>query len=128
MLGGWKKSLENPEKKKPRGLGAEKKIVSRTGETEDELIIRIPRVRRLRPVVVEPDPVRIAFQVEQVRIAIGVGIVWYAVKATAEAIRLCWRHRTKGGRLYCMRDRKSTSVPYQVILFRDIRQILREKP
>ncbi len=61
-------------KEKPRYLGAEKNVVSQTGKTKDELIVGIPMIARLRPVVVEPDPVRIAFQIEDVRIAIGVGM------------------------------------------------------
>jgi arsenate reductase-like glutaredoxin family protein len=48
-----------------------KKTVS---EAEHELVVRIPRVVGFRPIVVEPQAVLVAFQVEHVRVAIGVGL------------------------------------------------------
>jgi hypothetical protein len=49
----------------------EKKIVS---ETERKLVVRIPRVVGFRPIVVQPQTVVIAFEVEDVRVSIGVRI------------------------------------------------------
>lgn len=43
----------------------------------------IPLVVRIRDVVVQPQTVGITFQVEDVRVAIAVGIVWHALQATA---------------------------------------------
>ena len=50
---------------------AEKKIVS---ETETPLVVRIPGVVRFRPIVVEPQTVVVAFQVEDVRVAVRIGL------------------------------------------------------
>jgi hypothetical protein len=50
---------------------------------------------RLGVVVREPCPVLIAIQVEHVWIAIGIGIVWCAIRGTADAIRPYWRHGKK---------------------------------
>lgn len=47
--------------------------------TEDEEIVEIPLVRRLRPFPVEPQTIGIAFQVENARITIGVRYVWRAI-------------------------------------------------
>lgn len=44
------------------------------GTTEDKLVLGIPLVVRLRPIVVQPQLVRIAFHVEDARIAIRVGL------------------------------------------------------
>lgn len=49
----------------------EKKRVS---ETEHELVVRIPLVVGFRPIVVQPQTVVVAFQLEDVRVAIGVGV------------------------------------------------------
>lgn len=49
---------------------AEKKTVS---ETECELIVWIPRAVGLRPIVVQPKAVFVAFEVEHVWIAVGIG-------------------------------------------------------
>lgn len=50
---------------------AGKKTVS---ETKRELVVRIPIVRRLRPIVVQPQTVVVAFELEDVRVAVGVGV------------------------------------------------------
>ncbi len=52
---------------KPR----KKKTVS---ETERELVVRIPRVVGVRPIVAQPKTVVVAFEVEHVRVAIGVSL------------------------------------------------------
>lgn len=44
-------------------------------ETEEERVLGIPPVVRLRPVVVEPEAVLVALDVEHVRVAVGVGYV-----------------------------------------------------
>ncbi|MEN9654124.1 MAG: hypothetical protein RL235_236 [Chlamydiota bacterium] len=59
---------------------AEKKTVS---ETEHELVLGIPLVVRFRPVVVQPRTILIAFNVEDVRVPVGVGFAWYATRITA---------------------------------------------
>ncbi len=41
-------------------------------KTEHKLIVRIPPIVRLRPIVVEPRPILIAFNVEHLRIAVRV--------------------------------------------------------
>ncbi len=64
--------LGQSRKEKPRCIGAEKKILS---QTKDELVVRSPLIRGIRPVVVQPDPVLIAFDVEHIRIAVRVRIV-----------------------------------------------------
>ena len=51
--------------------------------TEEELIVEIPLIVRIRPIVVEPQPVLVAFELEDVRIAIRVGSVWRAIRSTA---------------------------------------------
>ena len=51
---------------------AEKKTVS---ETEHKLVVRIPRVVGFRPIVVQPQTIVVAFEVEDVRVVIGVRIV-----------------------------------------------------
>ena len=43
-------------------------------ETEQKLVLGIPPIVRIRPIVVQPQTVLIAFQLEHVRIAIGVGL------------------------------------------------------
>ena len=120
------KKFRKSGKEKPHRIGAEKIVLS---QTKDKLIVRIPLIRRIRPVVVEPNPISIVFQVEHVLVAIRVGIVvWRAIQITAYAICLRWLRKTKGVWLYFMCDQKSTSEPHQVILFRNTAQILREKP
>ena len=49
-----------------------KKTVS---ETERKLVGRIPLIVGLRPIVVEPQTVVVAFEVEDVRVAIAVRII-----------------------------------------------------
>ena len=52
-------------------------------ETEDELIVGIPLIRRIRIVAVQPCPVLIAFHVENVRVTVGISIVRHAIRITA---------------------------------------------
>jgi hypothetical protein len=66
---------------------AGKKTVAKT---ETPLIVGIPVFVRFRPIVVEPQTVVIVFQLEDVRIAVGVGSVRTAINATA---RLKMRRR-----------------------------------
>ncbi|MEK9175709.1 MAG: hypothetical protein AAB795_03940 [Patescibacteria group bacterium] len=49
-----------------------KKILS---EAEHKLIVRIPLVRGLRPIVVEPQTIGITVEVENVRVTVTVSIV-----------------------------------------------------
>ncbi|MEI6490796.1 MAG: four helix bundle protein [bacterium] len=70
MFGGWKKISRIPKRKTTTSEVAEKKAVS---ETEHELVVRIPLIVRPRPIVVEPQTVAIAFELEDVRVAVGVG-------------------------------------------------------
>lgn len=43
--------------------------------TENDLILEVPLIVRIRPVVVEPQSVLIVFDVEDTRIAVGIGFV-----------------------------------------------------
>jgi len=56
--------------------------MKRFSETEDELVRRIPVVRGLCPIVVEPETIVVVFEVEDVRVAVGVGIVHIPIRAT----------------------------------------------
>ena len=47
----------------------------RLAETEHELVVRIPLVVGFRPIVVQPQTVVVAFQLEDVLVAVGVGVV-----------------------------------------------------
>lgn len=58
-------------KEKPHPVSAEKTILS---ETEQELVLGIPLLLWLRPIVLEPQTLVIAIQVEHAQIAIGVGM------------------------------------------------------
>ncbi len=49
---------------------------------EDKLVVETPAIARLRPMVVEPETVRVAFELEHVRIAIAVSNVWDAFLST----------------------------------------------
>ncbi len=51
--------------------------------TEEERVIGIPPVVRLRPIVVQPETVVIAFAVEDVRVPVGIGSVQCAIQGTA---------------------------------------------
>ena len=57
-------------------------------KTEDKLILGIPLVARIRPIVVQPQAVLVAFEFENVRVAVAVGFVRCAIRATARLIRL----------------------------------------
>lgn len=48
-------------------------------EAEDELVVAIPLIRGLSPIVVEPQAVLVTIKLEDVRVAIGIGIVWRAI-------------------------------------------------
>ena len=60
-----------------------KKVLSKA---EDKLILGIPPVVGIRPIVVQPQTIGIAFQVEDVRVVVAVGIAWQAICATARLI------------------------------------------
>lgn len=62
---------------------AEKTIVS--GE-EDQLIVVIPPIVRLRIVRVELQPVIISIEVEHVQVAIAIGCVCSAIRTTVRLI------------------------------------------
>jgi hypothetical protein len=79
-------------------------------EEEGKLILGIPLVRGIRPVVVQPQPIVVAFQVEDVRIAIAIGFVRRAIRTTAHLI-------IKEVGLYFMRDHESASAAHQVVSF-----------
>ena len=68
-------------KRKTATLSHGKKTVS---ETENELVVRIPLIVRFRPIVVQPQTVIIVFQLEDVGIAVGVGLVRPAFRNTAD--------------------------------------------
>jgi len=61
--------------------------IEQLAETEDELIVGIPLVRGLRPIVVQPQAVFVPFQVENVRVAVLIGSVRRAIRATARLIK-----------------------------------------
>jgi hypothetical protein len=60
----------------------------RVSEAERKLVVRIPPVVRLGPILVQPQTVIVAFQVEDVRVAIPVSDVWRAIRTTARASKL----------------------------------------
>jgi hypothetical protein len=47
--------------------------------TENDLIVKIPLVVRVRPVVVQPRAVLVALAAEDVRVAVGIGSVPRAI-------------------------------------------------
>ncbi|MGB7957626.1 MAG: hypothetical protein WCF77_02175 [Minisyncoccia bacterium] len=90
-------------------------------ETEDELIVGIPLVRGIRPVVVQPQTVLVPFQVEDVRVAVAIGSVRHAIRATARL--------SKETGLYFIWEHDSTSAAHQVVSFLLTNMhILRGKP
>ena len=83
--------------------------MKRVAETERDTIVEIPAIIGLRPVIVEPQlAVVIAFDVEHVRVAVGVRIVRRVICTTI--------HRILSG-LNRMRDRKSHNTAHQVSSF-----------
>jgi len=54
-----------------------------TFETKDKLVIGIPCVVRIRPIIVQPQTVIIAFHIEDVRVTIAIDSMHRAVTATA---------------------------------------------
>ena len=109
MFGGWKKNLNNPERKTATCKAAERKTVS---ETEHELVVRIPLVVGFRPIVVQPQTVVVAFQLEDVRVAVGVCVVRRVINDTVHLVRMA----QKTG-LYFICDRESTDASHQVFSF-----------
>jgi hypothetical protein len=85
----------------------------RVSETEYELVVRIPLVVGFRPIVVQPQPVVVAFQVEHVRVAVGVGFVRRAAQVTADLGADGLPEIVP----YFIRDRESRSAPHQVFSF-----------
>ena len=74
--------------------------MKRLSETEDDLVLEIPTVVGVRPIRVQPPLVIIVFDVEDVRIAIGVGNVYTPVRTTTPRILLglySIRHRNDVG-------------------------------
>lgn len=55
-------------------------------ETEHKGVVRIPMIVRISPVVVQPETVLIVFDVEHLRIPVGISFVWYTINATANLI------------------------------------------
>ena len=84
----------------------------RLAETEHELVVRIPLVVGFRPIVVQPQTVVVAFQLEDVRVAVRVGVVRHVIRDTVHLVRVA----QKTG-LYFIRDRESTDASYQVFSF-----------
>lgn len=68
---GLEKKLGASRKEKPR-LRRGKEILSKT---ENKLIVKIPMIIRVRPIAIQPETIIIAFQLEHVRIAIGISLV-----------------------------------------------------
>ena len=76
---------------------------------DDKLIVESPPVVRIRPVVVEPQPVVVTFEVEHVQVAIGAGVsaLCHPVHRPSE---------TRAGCI-CLCDHKSLSTEHQVFPF-----------
>ncbi|MCX6812366.1 MAG: hypothetical protein NTW79_01960 [Candidatus Berkelbacteria bacterium] len=56
-------------------------------EAEQKAVAGIPMIRRIRPVVVQPQTVRVAIQVEDIRLAVTVCYVRFIIYATANEIK-----------------------------------------
>jgi len=107
---GLEKEFGKPGEEKPRHIRRGKDILSRR---ENKPVLRIPPVVRISPVIVQPRTISIAFQPENIRVAVRVGFVKRAIYATALLIRTL----TNENELYFIRDLKSTSTKHQVYLF-----------
>lgn len=83
-------------------------------EAEDHLVVEIPLIVGIRPVVVQPQAIRIVFNLEDIEVAIGIR-VYDAPSVPPSA----------GGGLYMLRDRESSSAPHQVLSFLDVMHLLR---
>lgn len=57
-------------------FGGEKKVLSKT---KDEFILGIPLVRRISPIIIQPQTILIAFEFEDIRIAIAISNVRRAI-------------------------------------------------
>ncbi len=55
-------------------------------KAENKLVVGIPPVTRVRPIVVQPETVFVAFQVENIRVAVAVSNVWRAIFTTARLV------------------------------------------
>jgi len=61
-------------------VSAEKKTLAKT---EHQLVLGIPPIRRLGPIVIQPQTIVIPIQVEHVRIAVSINYICRAINATA---------------------------------------------
>jgi len=83
--------------------------MKRVAETEQDTIVELPAIVGIRPIVVEPQrAIIVPLHIEDVRVAVRVGIVRRAIHATAHRI-LSGLHRT------C--DLKSSGAAHQVSSF-----------
>ena len=48
-------------------------------KTENKRIVEIPMIARIRPIAIEPQIAFVAFQFEDVRVAVPVSFVWRAM-------------------------------------------------
>ncbi|KKT94105.1 MAG: hypothetical protein UW94_C0002G0079 [Parcubacteria group bacterium GW2011_GWA2_45_14] len=88
-------------------------------ETEHKRIVGIPPVRRLSVVRIEPLLVGIPVEIEDVRVAVGIGNVCRAIYITAPAN---WRKAE-----FYMRSRIALARQTKILLFYDTAHILRKK-
>jgi len=86
----------------------------RLAETEHEPVARTPLAAGLRPTAVQPQTVVVALQLEDVRVAVRVGVVRHVIRDTVHLVRVA----QKTG-LYFIRDRESTDASHQVFSFFD---------
>jgi len=77
--------------------------------TENDLIVEIPLVVEIRPVVVQPRTVLIALAVEDVRVAVGIGL--------CVLCHLSHYPSKNENRLHRIRDLQSSSTEHQVFPF-----------
>ncbi|MEK7587232.1 MAG: hypothetical protein AAB457_00210 [Patescibacteria group bacterium] len=49
-------------------------------KTENKRIVEIPIIARIRPIAIEPQTAFVAFQFEDVRVAVPVSFVWRAIR------------------------------------------------
>ena len=73
--------VDAEEKEKPRPIGDRGKEALAT--TKEKYKAGTPPVVRIRPIVVEPQPILVSFEVEDVRVAVGIGSVRRAIRGTA---------------------------------------------
>ena len=64
-----------PKAKLPSNVRRE---TQRMAENEDEAVVRVPLVVRVAPIRVEPPSIIVVFDVEDVQVAVRIGVVWDA--------------------------------------------------